>query len=595
MSKEAKSSRRDFIVKTGIATGAFIVGGVVGFMVKSPETLTETITKTVASTTTSTTTTTVTGMTTTTIPTTTSTTTTTTITTTPPPESKLVMALGEEVLNLDPARAASVNWASNYATAAVYDQLVVWGRVPYSDYPGHFIFDKLQGDTPQIAEKIEWAPDRTYIDIWIRSDAKFNDGSPITADDIKYTMDRAAKVPEAKTMVDRLRYDHTEVMDGGKRARIVFKGATPLAALILPFKHWNPLNSKLVQSHATEKDPTANDWVGANPSGAGPYLVDKWTPGVQLVLKRNPNYWGTPPKTETIIIRFIPNSSDRLLLLKEGTVDIGDPFLLRSELKSLETDPNITIYKAPSATWEPININHKIPPFGEKTVRQALAYAIPYDTIIDKVLYGYGIRLKSPVPKGIDTHTEEFWKYEYDLDKAKALLAQTSVPNGFDCEAVYPEGKIYQRDIFTWIQNEWKKIGVNLTVRAMPDAALADARTKGTAPMHMWVYSPFARDPFYIFDAWYRKHVLGQWPLCIWWSGPGNDRVVELTQQYMSSFDAQARLQASREIQQIIVDEVPYFLIYQWVWALPMRKNVKGFSYDPDEHVGRHLRYMYKE
>jgi peptide/nickel transport system substrate-binding protein len=129
----------------------------------------------------------------------------------------------------------------------------------------------------------------------------------------------------------------------------------------------------------------------------------------------------------------------------------------------------------------------------------------------------------------------------------------------------------------------------------MSDASLGDARYNGVAPMHQWTYSPFARDPFYIYQFWYRKHGLNQWPLCVWWSGPGADQVDSLTAQWKDSIDAAAKEPISKQIQQIIVDEVPYFLIYQNIYALPLRKNIKGFWYTPNEHLGYSFRKMTKE
>jgi peptide/nickel transport system substrate-binding protein len=528
-------------------------------------------------------------------PTTTSTAMATTVapvtTTTAPAEQLLVIAMDQEVLNIDPANASSYNWASDSARSILYDQLTEYQKVPDPNYPGFTAYVPFV-DAPMLATSWEWAPDSKSVVYQLRKGVKFTDGTEMTANDVKYSLERFPKTSTISWIAGQVFFDHCEVIDD-YTVKIVFKQPSPMAKKALALAEMGSVyNAKVAQAHATSDDPEAEKWLDKNDVGAaaGPFMIDHWTPGVEIVYKANPNYWKGKPAMDKVLVRYVPNVSDRTMMVQEGAVDVIWP-TPGKDLKVLEGSPDVTVYTHVSPTFTYGNINHHLEPWQDKGLRQALSYAIPYDTIINQVLYGYASQMKSPVTEGVDTHTDEFWNYKYDLDTARKLLDQTKYAGGVTIDAVYEEGNDQERDVMTWIQSEWAKLKVQMNLKPSPAAALADARVKGTAPFHLWTSNPFVKDPFYQLYYWYHSHAIGSWPLCIFNNNPQVDSLID---NNIAEIDDTKRTQASHELQRIILDDATLFFMYQPKFALVARKNIKGLGYWCDEAWGRSLQYVTK-
>src|SRR5262249_6094684 len=141
----------------------------------------------------------------------------------------------------------------------------------------------------------------------------------------------------------------------------------------------------------------------------------------------------------------------------------------------------------------------KAPPFDNKLVRQALSYAVPYDTIMREVLRGQGIQLKSPIPAGTPGSNFSYWHYNTDYAKAKSLLAKAGVKNGFDAQLTIAVGNPLDEQTATWIQQGLQQIGVHVSINKMPLAAFT---AKLQAKEHKFWFSPNSwisinNDPLY--------------------------------------------------------------------------------------------------
>jgi peptide/nickel transport system substrate-binding protein len=461
------------------------------------------------------------------------------------------------------------------------------------DNPGFYEYVPFE-DMPCIAESWEWSADRKSIVYKIRKGVKFHDGSELKAHDVAYSMNR---VPKTTTigpfLMGMLNFERAEAIDD-YTVKVYFSQPSPMGAKLLAMREISTvLNSKLVEEHVTKDDPVAEKWLGQNSAGSGPYIIESWTPGSEIVLRANPNYWAGKPPTDKIVLRYIPSPSDRVMLVERGALDIVDTFIPRRELPRLEKNPEIRVYKHAAPTFIMLHINHRLgEPWTDKNFRKALAYAIPYETIIEKVYYGYAIQQKSPVSIGLETYTDEFWTYEYNLEKAREYLDKTKWAGGVTVECVYKEEVEMERDLMTWIQSSWSQIGVNMELRPLPSAALSDLRVKGEAPPHIWESNPFVKDPFYELYWWYHSHDVGVWPLTIFYSNPTVDKLIE---DNINEMDPSKRLAASRECQRIIVDDVACFFLLHPMFVIVARKNIKGLAYWCDESWGRSFKYLRKE
>src|SRR5215471_16060725 len=271
----------------------------------------------------------------------------------------------------------------------------------------------------------------------LKKNATFQDGTPVTAKDVKWSLDRAVSVggfptfqmgagsltkPEQFVVVD----DRTFRVDFARKDRLT----VPDLAVIVPCV----INSELVKKHATEKDPWGLEYTKQNTAGSGAYRVVSWTAGTEVILERNDKWVGGPlPKVKRIVWRIVPSAGNRRALLERGDADISYD-LPNKDFVELKSNPRLNIISTPYSNGiQYIGMNVTKPPFDNLKVRQAVAYAIPYQKIMDAVLFGLS---KPMFGASADKATEVVWpqphKFTTDIAKAKQLMAEAGYPNGFE-------------------------------------------------------------------------------------------------------------------------------------------------------------------
>ena len=161
------------------------------------------------------------------------------------------------------------------------------------------------------------------------------------------------------------------------------------------------LNPNVVQPFMTDDDPWAHEWLANNTTGteSGPYLLERWERGNQIVLAKNPNYWNADAvQNDRVILQIIPDASSRLAQLQAGAVDIAIEIPTR-DIAGLENDPNIKVERFTTRAVGYIGMNNTVAPFDNVQVRQAISYAIPYNVIINNVQNGLRHLAHQPHPK----------------------------------------------------------------------------------------------------------------------------------------------------------------------------------------------------
>src|SRR3569833_1640571 len=255
------------------------------------------------------------------------------------------------------------------------------GGVPYYDH------DKLKGE---LAE--DFKVDDMSVTFMLRNNAKFHDGAPVTAKDAKWSLDRAGSVggfptfqmsagsltkPEQFVIVD----DSTVRVDFAKKDRLTI----PDLAVIVPCV----VNSELVKKNASEKAPWGLEYTKQQTAGSGAYWVTKWTAGTEVVMERN-DAWvgGSMPRIKRVIWRMVPQAGNRRALLERGDADISYE-LPYKDFTEIKANGKLDVVSLPFSNGiQYIGMNVTKPPFDNPKVRQALAYANPYQKIVDAVLFG---------------------------------------------------------------------------------------------------------------------------------------------------------------------------------------------------------------
>jgi peptide/nickel transport system substrate-binding protein len=337
----------------------------------------------------------------------------------------------------------------------------------------------------------------------LKKNATFQDGAPVTAKDVKWSLDRAVSVggfptfqmgagsltkPEQFVVVD----DNTFRVDFARKDRLTI----PDLAVIVPAIY----NSELVKKNATEKDPWGMEYTKQNTAGSGAYKVTSWTAGTEVIMERNDKWVGGPlPKIKRIVWRMVPSAGNRRALLERGDADISYD-LPNKDFVELKSNPKLSIISTPYSNGiQYLGMNVTKPPFDNIKVRQAVAYALPYQKIMDAVLFG----LSKPMFGGTGA-TEVAWpqptKFNTDIEKAKALLAEAGYPNGFETTLSFDLGFAgVNEPLCVLTQESLAQIGIKVTINKIPGATWRTELNKKVMPLYTNVFSGWLDYPEYFF------------------------------------------------------------------------------------------------
>ena len=458
-----------------------------------------------------------------------------------------------------------------------YDRLITH-EMTEKDGVRYYDRDKLKG---------ELAEDMSISDMSatfkLKKNATFQDGTPVTAKDVKWSLDRAVSVggfptfqmkagslekPEQFVVVD----DHTVRIDFIRKDRLTI----PDLAVIVPCV----VNSELVKKNATEKDPWGLEYTKQNTAGSGAYRVTKWTSGTEVVYERFDNWKGGPlPKIKRVIWRMVPSAGNRRALLERGDADISYD-LPNKDFVELKQAGKLNIVSVPYSNGvQYIGMNVTKPPFDNPKVREAVAYAIPYQKIMDAVLFGLA---KPMYGAPADYQTKVAWpqptKFNTDLVKAKALLAEAGYPDGFETTISFDLGFAgVNEPICVLLQETLAQIGIKTTINKIPGANWRGELTKKTLPLYTNVFSGWLDYPEYFF----------------FWCYHGNNAIFNTMSYQSKAMDAfidSARQSAAvgdkgaydagvKGMVDLAFADVPRVPLYQPYVNVAMQKNVTGYEY----------------
>ncbi|HEY7035566.1 MAG TPA: ABC transporter substrate-binding protein [Thermomicrobiales bacterium] len=343
------------------------------------------------------------------------------------------------------------------------------------------------------------------------------------------------------------------------------------------------MDPKEIDAHKTADDPWAKEYFKKNlATGNGPYKLDSYKPGDSITLVANDKYYGEQPKFTTVILKIITEPVQRVQLLQKGDVDFAT-LIPKKQVDDLKADPNLKVLLIPSDLIRFIEMNGKIPPFDNKLVRQAVAYATPYQTIIDEVYKGYAQPAKSIVPNGMPTSDFSAWKYDTNLDTAKGLLKQAGFEGGKglpDINLVYRVGDDEQERTAILMQAQLKQIGMDVKLQPLAYAAFNEAEQAQTRDkLQFWLdeWISWVKDPYYHLS-W-----LGQSQSVANYPNLNNARVDEIIAQYTLAPEGPERDAASVEAQGLVTDECNYVFVCQPNWTVFTRADIDGYVYYNDE------------
>lgn len=457
-----------------------------------------------------------------------------------------------------------------------YDRLVSFGRKQMPNGATSYDFNKI---APELAEKWEVAKDGMSITFHLRKNATFHDGSPVTAEDVKWSFERALGMggfPAFQMKAGSVeKPDQFEVVNTHTfRLKLVRQDKMTLPDLAVPVAAI--YNSKLAKQHATAEDPWAATWLKNNTAGGGAYKVASYKPGQEIVYERFDAWKSGPlPKLKRIIQREVPSAGNRRALLTKGDIDITYELPPKDFAEMAQEKGNVRVVSMPveNAMWY-LALNTKMQPFDNVKVRQAIAYAIPYDKIMQNGFYGRG----APLYGGAnvkDAKWPQATPYKTDMAKAKQLMKEAGYENGFESTLSFDLGTAtVSEPTVILVQEALAQLGIKVAINKVPGANWRAAITKKDMPMLFNRMGGWLNYPEYFFLwAYHGQNAVFNTPA---YQNPALDKLVDAAR-----FEGNPKKygETVTKFIDIAYTEVPRIPIAQPVMDVAMQKNVKGYTY----------------
>lgn len=460
-----------------------------------------------------------------------------------------------EPISLDP-QAGQTDAGSQHAQDLIFDRLV-------EVRPGSADI------VPGLAASWKLSSDRRSMTFHLR-DAKFSDGAPVTSKDVKFSLDRASDPNVNPNFADSLNQQWSSITTPDSKTVVLhFDGPSPAVLAWLSFMPCAIISEAAFEKIGDEKE-FARAPIGA---GSGPFELVKWDKGQRVELIRNPNYWREGlPYVDAVNLLYIPDDNTRMLEVRSGEVDIADdvPY---SQIDALDAADGVHVQTTKvAAQYGPWLSSSG--PLKEPAVRQALQYAMPKEDIIKVALAGHGEPTSGFLPP-IKYSDPDIPPYPYDVDKAKELIANSSVAAGFDLEIVVQAGDAVSRQTAQILQDAWSDIGADVDVVSLEVGAFNDRIFNGD--FEAIIQPPVAassdipsEDEFAVvlttpaFEQIFR-HV--------------DPKLRQLAKQIQGTWDEDERRQSFSEYQRQELENPVSATIATGVSRSAVRDNVSGFNY----------------
>jgi peptide/nickel transport system substrate-binding protein len=315
----------------------------------------------------------------------------------------------------------------------------------------------------------------------------------------------------------------------------------------------------------------------SNPIGTGPYMLEQWDRGNQLIMTKNPNYWGTPAFAQTLVFRWSTEAAQRLVELQAGTVD-GIDNVGPDDFGTVSNDPNLQLIERPALNIFYIGFNNTFPPLDNEQVRQALAMAIDKQRIVDN-FYPPGSSVADQfLPEAIPGYAPGVTWYEYNPDEARDMLAAAGYPDGFDITLSYrdvvrgylPQPGVVAQDI----QAQLAEIGVNVTLNVMESGAFIDAANAGDLPFYLLGWGADYPDATNFYDFHFGAGASPQF-------GTKFDDITSLLSQAASLSDQTQRDALYAQVAELVKEHVPMIPVAHGGSAVAFKADVAGAHASP--------------
>ncbi len=421
---------------------------------------------------------------------------------------------------------------------------------------------------PYLATDYKVSDDKLTYTITLRKDVTFSNGDPMTAADVKFSIDEDTKTgDEGWGFINSAIDTVTAVDDSTVEIKLKYAWAPLLADLSL-------FSNGIIPNNYGGK--TAEEFYKA-PVGTGPFVWDSWKQGQYVKVTANKDYWSPEkPHLDSVTWTVVPDANTRKLQLQGGQIDIDDTPDW-SSFSSMKDMPGINAQTFESTRMDYLSLNEQRPPFQDVHVRRAIAYAVDRDAMVKAVLYGNGTPATSLLSPGTPFFSKNAGGATFDVAKAKEEMAQSSVPQGFSTSLLISSGNPDQASVAQILQSELKEIGIDLKITQLDPTANKQARLKADFDMAMQAWTMDIPDP----DEWTSFAVDPEGGSHSSFTYYNNPDVVALNKQAQQEIDESKRADLYEQLQQKTSEDAYLTYLYYSPYVYAMTDKVKGFHVTP--------------
>lgn len=457
-------------------------------------------------------------------------------------------------INLDPR--VGTDAQSQHLDSLIYDSLVA--------------HDAKMNITPDLAESWDTPDPLTYV-FHLRRGVKFHDGHSLTSADVKFTFDSldSGAVQSPK----RGSFDMIASVDTPDDATVVFRLREPRASFL-----WDLTIPAIgVVRRGSDADEAQN------PVGTGPFRLASMTADDELVLERNPQYFGGAPKIERVRFRVVPEAIVRALELRKGTADIGGVNSLTPDMVlALAKQPGIVVDEQPGTVIAYISLNFDDPILAHREVRQALAYATDRATLIRYLLRGQAQPAASLLPPNHWAYEPNVKQYGYDPGQAERLLEAAGFPRGRDGVRFHLTLKTSTEEsarlLSQALADQWKGVGVTLDLRPLETATFFSDISRGSFQLYTFRWLGVNNDPDVFDFVFNSKNMAPHGANRGHYRNPALDALLE---RERVETDREKRKAILSEIQKIVAEDEPFINLWYYDNVCVHRDRVTGIVIPP--------------
>ena len=468
-----------------------------------------------------------------------------------PDPNTLVMIIESSPINLDPR--VGIDAQSQRIDELLFDPLVQR--------------DQRFNLQPGLAERWEAPDPLTYI-FHLRQGARFHNGQPLTARDVKWTFDSliGGKIRSAKAGT----FASVSRIDTPDDHTVIFHLKEPFASLL-----WNLSGAAGIVPYGSGED------FNRSPIGTGPFRFVSAQQDNNVIIERNPDYWGEAARLERVEFKVIPDATTRALELRKQSADVAINSLVADTVMTLQRDHNLTVVQEPGTNYAYMALNLRDPILKDVRVRRAIAYAINVQPIIHYLLRDEALPAYSILPPQHWAYDGDVARYPHDPERARRLLDQAGYPvkNGVRFHITMKTStEESTRLLAAVLQQQLREVGIALDIRSFESATFLADVTKGAYQIHSLRWIGGNQDPDIFENLFATTSFAPKRANRTFYS---DSRVDALIREGRSTLDPQKRKAIYDQIQQILAEDLPYINLWYLDNVLVHTNRVHGIELTP--------------